>query len=316
MKKILILGLALTAGPRIAFAAGTTLDFESGLGFTSNADLASEGAVGDGIFRVAGYAGFPIAETQARASVRFADYVKRDNNDLLSLDFGTKWELAGKGANDSAVRSFDLRVAVRDYVHEQAATTDVGFTHYGVIGRYIWRKDLADGDEFRVSPQVDVEHYPKFSNRNDVDLMVRFQRLLYSKKAKESFFDFEVSPGLLVSTASEFSKYYLAASVNYEAPIDDLTTWGAFFNLTPSFYTSRETDSVVLSTGRKRNATTVTVTEKERTLLVSPGVFWSRRLSVAWEFRADSVLNVQSSKSGTYGFTELQATASIRYRAL
>lgn len=313
---IFILGLAFVAGPSLAFAAGTTLEFESGLAYTSNADLASTGAVSDGVFRVGGYAGFPLASTQSRASVRFADYMKRDDNDLLSVDFGSKWALEKKSVKDDSVRTFDLRIVLRDYVHEQAGTSDVGFTHYGVVGRYGWRKDLAGGDEFRISPMVDVEHYPKFSNRNDVDLSVRFQRLLYGKSGKESFFDLELSPGLLVSTESDFSKAYLFVSANYESPIDERTSWGAFFSLTPSFYTSRSTDSVVLVNGRGRNASTTTVTEKESTLLVSPGVWWSRRLSVAWEFRADSFLSVQTSKSGTYEFTELQAAASIRYRAL
>lgn len=305
LNRIFVLCLVFIAGQRIALAAGTSLEFESALGYTTNADLASEGAVSDGILRVGGYAGFPLSNTQARASIRFADYMKRDANDLLSIDLGTKWALDSK---DKSARSFDVRFVLRDYVHEEVGTTDVGFTHYGVIGRYGWNSSFSGEDVLRISPQVDVEHYTKFSNRNDIDLSIRFE--------KESLFDFEFTPGLLLSTESDFSKVYLFASANYEKSIDDVTTWGAFLSLTPSLYTSRETDSVVLATGRRRNLTSMSIRAKETTLLISPGVWWSRELSPLWEFRADSFLSRQTSKSGTYDYTELQAAASIRYRAL
>lgn len=286
--------------------AESSLALDSALGFTTNANLADTGAESDQIWKVGGIYRFPVATGQGRFSLGYTDYFKRSENDLLSADLGHSWSLADAGD----AKTYGLRFSLRKYLKQELGTTDQAFTHYGLIGHMGFGPKAQPAWKF--TPTADVEYYPG-SSRTDFEF---FFRADYDPTLvlTEGGFQFSASPGLLVSTKSDFSKIYFALSAGYENPIDENTEWGIDFTLTPSFYLSRSTSSTVL-VGRGKKVTTSLVSEKESTTYLSPEIWVSKALSEHWEMRAEAFARFQSSKSRTFNYSEFQTLASIRYRA-
>jgi hypothetical protein len=291
----------------VPLAQKSSLVLDSALGFTSNANLVQDAPQSDRILKVGGALRFPLAETRGRFSLRYTDYGKMSENDLLSADLSSSWDEAVKAGTG---KTYDLRVFHRQYVKQSAGTTDQGFTHYGAAASMMWAP--SPGSPWRIGPRGEIRNFTSGS-RTDFDLSFPIEREMDLSSRPGSTLSFSAAPGLLVSTAGDFSKAYLALTADYEAPLPG-SLFGAYLALTPSWYLSRSTSATVLS-GNGRRASTVTVVSKESTTFLSPGVWWSKPLTPDWEFRAETFLNLQSSKSGTFSYTELQALASIRYRA-
>ncbi len=292
--------------------ADPSLTLDSSVAFTSNADLSRDDPSSDLVFRIGGVSRFSMGPNLGRFVLHYTDYSKHSENDSLSAILGTTWP--ARVLRDKSSLTFGLRALLSDYVHDQAGTTDESFTHYGVAGSLAWERKSSKAGTWTITPQVDLEHYPKFADRSDIDLSTRAE---FAGAGMKSEFTLAATPGLLVSTENDFSKFYLSLSADYEQALTDSSHWGASVALTPSLYTSRTANkSTVVLSGRGKRATATTLTEKEETLLLTPGLWWSKALSLDWEFRADSYLNVQSSKSDAYSFTEFRLGASVRYRAL
>jgi hypothetical protein len=302
----IIVALA-TASSEAHAIAESSLAFDSALGFTTKANLSDVGAESVQRLKVGGVYRFPVSTGQGRFSLGITDYFKRSENDLLSADLGNTWGADGGMGTDA--KTYGLRFSLRKYLKQELGTTDQAFTHYGLIGHTTF--GVKGTPTLKFKPTADVEYYPGGS-RTDFEGYVRGD---YDPNATISGggIHFSFSPGLLVSTSSDFSKMYLALSAGYDRPINDDSEWGVDLTLTPSFYLSRSTTSTVL-VGRGKKTSTALVTEKESTTYLSPEFWYSKMLSSAWEFRAEAFARFQSSKSGSYNYKEFQTLASIRYR--
>jgi hypothetical protein len=292
-------------------AGGLSLD--SGVAYTSNANLVQTGAESDTILRLGGVWRGPIQSGTSRVSLRYADYLKRSENDLLSSDFAYAWK--AEAPKKAASLTYEMRFAARNYVRENVGTTDQGFTHYGLIGNATFTPETKS-PAWNYVPQIDFEFYP-YADRSDFDVSFRIEYDTLSGDVERGF-TLSATPGLLYSTASDFSKAYLALAVDYEAPLDEKSTWGIGLGVMPSLYLSRATTSTVLTTSRGKKGAVSTsstvVTEKESTTWISPNAWYSRTLSSDWIARVEIFGNFQSSKSDTYNFRETQILASLRYR--
>jgi hypothetical protein len=280
--------------------AGTTLALDSGLSFTSNADLSQNDPESDRILRLGALTRFPLDDSLGKFALRYIDYAKHRENDLLAANFGVTW--TGNAQKKETEFEYGLRASLRDYVHDQAGTTDDSFTHYGVIGSATWKTPVSKTLNLEITPQVDLEHYPKYADRNDIDSSIRGE---FGWDDSADSFELSVTPGILISSVNDFSKIYAGFSAEYDHAIHEDMHWGANVSITPSFYTSRSagTSAFVLSrNGKKGSTTTTAATEKEETLLITPGVWWSKKLAEDWELRAETFFNDQSSKSDAYNF--------------
>jgi hypothetical protein len=312
LKRTLALGwIALLISNEGWAASGLSLD--SSAAYTTNANLVQTGEESDTILRIGGIWRAPLAKGNTRLSLRYADYLKRSENDLLSTDFGYAWK--ADAARNTPARTYELRFAARNYVRENVGTTDQGFTHYGLIGKATLVPD-AKSAFWSYTPQIDFEYYP-YASRSDFDLSFRIEYDSLSGETERGF-SLSATPGLLYSTTRDFSKAYLALAADYEAPIDEKSAWGVGLGVMPSFYLSRVTSSTVLTTSRGRKGAVSTsstvVTEKESTTWISPSAWYSRTLSTDWAARFEVFGNFQSSKSDTYNYSETQILASLRYR--
>jgi hypothetical protein len=314
MKRTFLFALTAFALSIESQAAPQSLTLDASAAYTTNANLVDTGADSDAILRAGGTWRFPLAQTDGRFALHYSDYIDHSENDLVAVDFGSSWKAAGGKPGSSQI--FDLRLTGRNYVRNDVGTTDQSFTHYGVIGS----TTLSMGGTpslWTYTPQADVQYYPGL-DRTDFDFSLRLEYDSLVGDIEKGFI-YSATPGLLYSTSGDFSKAYLALAVDYEAPIDAVSTWGAGLGLKPSYYLNRETTSTVLTTSRGRRGTTTTgtstVTEKESTLLISPSAWYTRKLSRDWRTNFEVFGNFQSSKSETYNFKEIQLLASLRYAA-
>lgn len=303
-----LLGVSFTNG---GWAAPSGLTFDTGLAITSNANLVQTNPESDAIAKVGGAWRFPFVSGNSRLSIRYSDYFTHHENDLLSGDLSHTWK--AENSSGATALTYGLRLQTRNYVKQDAGTTDQGFTHHGMGGNITFNPT---NPFWSFTPKVDFEYYPS-ARRSDFDLSLNAEYDSLVSDADQGF-TFGFTPGILYSTASDFSKAYLALSADYEAPLSETSTWGSGLWVTPSFYLSRATTSTALTpTRRKRGAAstlTTLVSKKEITCFFSPSVWYSKILSSDWLTRIEILGNFQTSKSGTYNYTEFVVLASLQYR--
>lgn len=300
---------ANTAGA--ALSGDLTLD--SGLAYTTNANLVQTNPESDAIVKVGGAWRFPFSKGSGRLSLRYSDYLKHSENDLLSCDLSTSWKT--DAPTGTPTRTYGLRFQTRNYLKQDVGTTDQGFTHYGMVGNITFNPSSAES-AWSYTPQFDIEYYPNLK-RTDLDLSFSAEYDSFSDDVEQEF-SLSLTPGFLFSTSNEFSKAYLSLSADYEASLNESSTWGSGIEIIPSIYLSRATESTVLTTVRKKRglgSTTATViSEKEVTLLFSPLIWYSHLLSSDWQARFELFGNFQNSKSDTYNYREFLMLGSLQYR--
>jgi hypothetical protein len=293
--------------------AESNLAFDSALGVTSNADLSATNPVADRIFTVGGVAKFSGEGSTVRTALKYTDYAKTIENDLLSADIGETW----KRDPEQNAKEFGLKLIFRDYLHDAPASTDQGFTHFGLAGDLSWRVKQSLQTEWLFAPRVEIEHYPSYFNRTDFGLSFLFEHT--NALSSESNLTISASPDLLLSTLGDFSKLSFVFTLDYDQMINEETSWGAGVFLIPGFYLSRlasATSSIVTrSKGKAGSSTSIITSKTESTVTLSPNIWWSKELTESFDLRLESSLNFQSSKSGSYDYSEIQAFAAIHYRA-
>lgn len=290
----------------VSASAAPSFSFESALGVTSNANLVQENPSSDRILKLGGLTRFPLLKSNGRFSLRYTDYAKESGNDLFSADLG----VSGLPSHVPS-STYGARLSLRDYVKDDVGSTDEGFTHYGVIGNATLDGGVSKHGTWTYTPQVDLEHYPRFSSRNDLELSFRAEYEMLSVKHQADV-SFGLTPALLVSSMGDFSKISVQFSADYEQEIGDDSKWGAYAGLLPTRYLSRETTSTALLI-RGRKTTVTNLSAKETTLLFSPGIWWSKNLSSEFEFRTELSANFQNSKSDSFNYREFQAFASLHF---
>ncbi len=292
--------------------AESSLAFDSALGFTTNGYLTADNPISDRIFSVSGTSRFGLGETSARAFLKFTDFGTLNDNDLVSADFGTSFK---KSSHPNAP-TYGLRASLRNYIRDAPASTDQGFTHFGVIGTATWQSSTPNSNQWLIVSRADLEYFPSYFQRTDADLSVQCEYSI--AQSPTSNLAFGLTPDLIVSTQSDFSKFLILFSVDYDQTLANEMSWGASATAAPALYLSRTTNTtatIVTRSGRNRSTpSTVSTSEKESTFTLTPSVWWAKELTEAWELRLESNLNLQSSKSGTYNFSELQAFVAIHYR--
>lgn len=310
--KLLSLLLLVILSASVA-QAESSLAFDSALGLTSNGDLSATNPVGDRIFTVGGVSRFDLGQSAMRAALKYTGYAKLIENDLISADFGTSWKSGGKV---KSAPTYSVKATLRDYLHDAPASTDQGFTHFGLRADANWKSSLSAQNEWTFNPAVELEHYPSYFNRSDVDLSFLFE--LSTALTAESNLSVGVTPGLLISTLSDFSKLSLIFSIDYDQTLQQEMAWGAGAYLTPGFYLSRLASAtstiVVRSKGKSAGSTALLASQKETTFTFSPNLWWSKELNDSFNLRLETALNIQKSKSGSYNYSEVQAFAAIHYR--
>ena len=311
MKLISLLLLVILSASVAQAESG--LAFDSALGVTSNADLSATNTVGDRIFTVGGVYRFNSKQSAMRAALKYTDYAKSIENDLLSVDFGTSWKSHDKDQN---APTYSLKSILRHYLHNAPASTDQGFTHFGLSADANWKLGQSSQSEWTLGPRIELDHYPSYFNRSDVDGSFLFE--LSTALTPESNFSVGLTPDLLVSTLSDFSKISLMLSLDYDQMLKQEMSWGAGAYLTPALYLSRlasATSAIVTrSKGKAAQSTTLLASQKESTFTFSPNLWWSKELSDSFDLRLETSMNIQKSKSGSYDYSEIEAFASIHYR--
>lgn len=301
LKKILIPGLtfALSIFPMAGWALSSGVTVENTLAFTSNASFT---AIPEADFfdRIGATARFPISNASNRFSARYTQYFSETQNNLLALDYAASWK-------STEGTTYEVRLLNRSYVTQEVGTTDQGFSRFGVAINGTWAPGVS---RWTFRPEGEVDYYPG-SSRTDFMGSFLFEHELFEEDSDASL-SIGFTPGLNLSTESDFSRASFNGSIYFDHPVGATSLWGLSLDLTYSAYLAREASSTVLS-GRKGRSS-ITLTTKESTWLVSTGVYWSTTLARDWEFRTDGLVSFQDSKSGTYNFSELQLLAAIRWR--
>lgn len=293
--------LILMIGHGIARAESTAA-FDSALGFTSNANLSSDQPISDFIFDLGASTDFTALDTNAFASARFSNYSKFNSNDLLSLDLGGKWSADQK--------TYLLKASLKDYVSESPATTDQGFSNFSISGNIRSKEKAENSRYWKMGPSGTTRFYYSSSSRFDFD----FSYLFENGFSQDSGFTFSATPGLLISSDSEFSRLHLTLSAFYDDYSSANGAWGLRLDCVPSLYLNRSAGETISTIPRsKKGAAAVTLPQKESLFLVSPGIWKSWDLSESFELRADANLNLQTSKSGEYDYQEFLSLISLSY---
>lgn len=304
LKRHILMGLtcALPVLPATGWAlTSSSVTAENTLGFTSNASLSSTPDA-DLFDRVGATVRFPVGETANRFSARYTHYFSESQNNLLALDAASGWKSASATAHE-------VRLFSRSFVEQEVGTTDQSFSRYGAAWNAAWTPGES---RWTFRPELEMDHYPGLG-RADFITSFQFEHEFLGADSDSSL-NVSFTPGANLSTTSDFSRAYLNAGVYHDRPAGEDAYWGFSLDLLYNFYLARESSTSVL-TGRKgKNDTLASFSSKESTWMLSPDLYWSKSLSRAWEFRAEILGNFQSSKSGTYDFSEAQALATIRWR--
>lgn len=291
-------------------AKADTLDKQSiGLRYTDNVYLMPEGQIADFYLVLNSRFQFRVDERILRLKFDFADYFKEHDNDYAGLSLVTKLNSITTGL----LRASDLNLKLfhKNYVNENAATSDTSFTHTGA-GVGLEREWLANANVVITGDAgYEGRFFHDFGGRNDHQFMLLAD------------FDFNSMPkvnpyaytdlGFILSSQAAYSARFFDLGGGAKGPITKSLSWVTDLDIRTVSYMNRTVDQTMETTKRRGVSQTVNVTDNERTQTVTVGGGF--RWQVDRDFQFESRINIanQSSNNPNFEYQNNEIHLSISY---
>ncbi|WP_413289340.1 hypothetical protein [Bdellovibrio sp. HCB337] len=286
-------------------AQADTLDKQSvGFRYTDNVYLTPESKTADSYLLVNSRFQFFMGERILRMKMDYADYSKESDNDYAGLTLTTKW---------GSVRSadLDLKLFHKNYVNENAATTDNSFTHTGAGAAL--EKSWTPNSNVLITggTSYDTRFFHDFNGRNDHQLML-FGDLDFNSYSKVTPYIY-ADCGLVLSSLAAYSNVFFDIGGGAKGPLSKDLSWLVDLDLRSVSYSNRNVDETLILTKRRGSSQTTTVTNNEQTqtTTIGGGIRWGYDKNFEFESRVNST--AQSSNNPNFAYKNDEIYFSLSY---
>jgi len=268
--------------------ADTFAKQSAGFRYTDNVYLAPEAKVADFYLLLNSRLQFSLAERALSLRLDYADYAKESDNDYAGFLLSTKFRSP----------DMNLKLFHKNYVNENAATSDTSFTHTGA--GIDLEKEWTPNQKVAVTGSVGYENrfFHDFGGRND-----------HQVKATAEF-DFNSNPrvtpfaytdlGLILSSQAAYSATFFDFGGGAKGPITGNLMWLTDFDMRAVSYMNRIVNQTLETTKRRGTTQAVNITDNERTQTTTVG--GGLRWSFEKDFQFESRINIANQSSNNPNF--------------
>lgn len=276
-----------------------------GLRYTDNVYLTPESKTADTYLLLNSRFNFQVTEQRIfKFRFEYAAYSKEDVNDYAGLYLSTKL---------GSVRSADVyfKLFHKNYVNENAATTDDSYTHTGL--GFDFEKALKSTLDLSVTATAAYEtrFFQDFDGRNDHQIMALVDADFTSSPRWTPYVYGDL--GLVFSSQSAYSTYFMDMGVGAKGPMGRGLLWLADLDFRSVSYLNRTVNETVEITRRRGTTQVVDVTDNEKTqsLRAGGGVRWSASGKLDLESRLNTTQ--QYSNNPNFAYQNHEILLSLTY---
>lgn len=289
----------------ISNAQADTLDKQSaGFRYTDNVYLLPTDKTADFYFFLSSRFQFFLEERILRLKLDYADYTKESDNDYVGLSLSTK--LKNVGASTLNGKLFH-----KNYVNENAATTDNGFTHTGAALdlERAWASN--SNFSFTGGASYETRFFHDFGGRNDHQLMALVDIDFNSnpKIAPYAYADF----GVVLSSFSAYSTVFFDLGGGLKGPVSKSLSWIADLDIRSVSYMNRTVDQTMTITKRRGTTQNTNITENEHTQCLTVGGGLSWKLEKSFDFETRMTVSEQNSNNPNFAYQNNEFFLSLIY---
>lgn len=280
-----------------------------GLRHTSNVYLMPEGEVEDYFLLLNSRFQWSLGENPLHLRFDYADYNKEDDNDYARLGLTTKINTFSSGGLRSSNLYFKL--FHKNYVHENAATTDTSFTHTGA-GLDLEREWTPSSSTMITGGLgYEARYFHDFNGRHDHQVMALADFAFNSSPKITPYAYTDI--GLILSSQAAYSALFYDFGGGAKGPVHRNLIWLVDLDLRTTSYMNRTVSETIEVTRRRGGSQTTTLTEKERTqtLTLGGGLRWTVEKNFEFESRLN--LTQQASNNPNYKYENQEIYFTLSY---